>query len=194
MLTSLNTQVFRSLTRLQYLRLGSNRLSMLTPGTFAPLVALVQLHLEDNQIPTAPSLTLPLLTHLFLHRNLLTELRRGVFDGLTAIQELHLQLNADLRLIEPGALNSTVSATATPGAGLRMEGSRSSCTVGLANVVSCQCAEGYAPPSGRTDACISVDCGLNIGGIDVNAVYVSPCLDHSYELIGRWVRAPAYMH
>lgn len=176
----MDAQVFQTQTRLQFLRLGSNRLTALTAGTFSPLIDLQQLHLENNFIPRVPALVLPQLTRLYLHRNLFTILPAGAFDGLTQIQELHLEINADIRDIALGSLNTSIATSATPFIGLRMDGCNSSC-VKTANQVVCACAEGFEHLPGRTDGCRPVDCGSVVAPLDPNAV--SNCTTTLFESV-----------
>lgn len=162
------------LEQLQFLRVGTNRLTGLPTGIFTATTSLRVLHLENNQLstPVPFGASLTQLTELYLQRNVFTELRNGSFDGLVALQELHLEMHASLKLIESGVFdpNSSIGSTLIS---LNMGGCRSSCVVtnplDSPGNVSCSCDEGYVHPAGQRFACAPVDCGSQIPGLDENA-------------------------
>ena len=103
MITELKANVFAHLSKLFYLNLYENRISVIEPGAFNGLVKLNMLLLEKNRLESLEPGTffgLSSLTHLRLDENELTTLELETFSGLSSLTYLSLTKN-NLTTLDP---------------------------------------------------------------------------------------------
>lgn len=99
----ITTDDLKNATKLNILRLPSNKLRKLARGSFHSKLSM--LNVVNNEIESIGDFTFEnqnRLTHLYLRKNKLTIIRENTFAGLTELTELHLDGN-EIHKIENGA-------------------------------------------------------------------------------------------
>uniref|UniRef100_A0A0A9XC66 Protein toll n=1 Tax=Lygus hesperus TaxID=30085 RepID=A0A0A9XC66_LYGHE len=109
-LTYLEPGIFRNLTRLRLLNLWGNRLKNLTRSLFSDLTNLESLDLNSNHLATLPPdifSDLQKLKKINLHGNSFMALPQGLFSSNTLLEGFTLNHNrVELRVIPPGLLSN----------------------------------------------------------------------------------------
>ncbi|XP_070558001.1 insulin-like growth factor-binding protein complex acid labile subunit [Ptychodera flava] len=102
-ITTLLPEAFSSLSRLKYLHLKNNAISVISSRAFHGLISLEKLYIDYNDVITLPEnvfSSLSRLKYLYLGKNAISVISSGAFHGLTSLEKLYLDYNDVITLPE----------------------------------------------------------------------------------------------